>query len=304
MATLKTIAQLDLNLLKVLEALYHQRNMTRAAEQLNLTPSAVSHAVKRLRDALDDPLFERRGSQMRPTPLCRQVVPDVLDALNSLRQSLQNIGTFEPQTVSQRISLAVHEALEPIVFPTLFRHLHSRAPLLDIHSVKLDRQQLSMQLESGEVDFAVDVARPLASPVEHRLVSQTNFCVLSNKDNRSHARLTLNEYQQGAHITVSNRATGKVIEDIAFAQLGLNRDVRLRCQNYQTATELIKTEPLLLTLPFSIARTLVDDSLEICELPFSVPPVDTHLYWHTNARGDALLDWVRGELIEVFEQGF
>jgi DNA-binding transcriptional LysR family regulator len=304
MATLKTIAQLDLNLLKVLEVLYHQRNMTRAAEQLNLTPSAVSHAVKRLRDALEDPLFERRGSQMRPTPLCRQVVPDVLDALNALRQSLQNLGSFEPETVSQRISLAVHEALEPIVFPTLFQHLHSRAPLLDIHSVKLDRQQLSMQLESGEVDFAIDVARPLASPVEHRLVSQTHFCVLSNKENQKHSALTLDQYQHGKHITVSNRATGKVIEDVAFAQLGFNRDVRVRCQNYQTARELIKSEPLLLTLPFSIARTLVDETLEIYELPFLVPPVDTHLYWHTNARGDALLDWVRGELIEVFDQGF
>jgi DNA-binding transcriptional LysR family regulator len=210
------------------------------------------------------------------------------------------MGTFEPETATQRIKLAIHEALEPMVFPFIYEHLNVQAPSLEIHSVKLDRLQLPMQLENGEVDFAIDVARPLAAPVEHQRVTRTEFCVLSH----SAQTITLEQYQNGEHITVSNRATGKVIEDVAFAQLGFNRKVKVRCQNYQTACKLLQSHHFLLTLPRSIAFTLAEKGLVISDMPFSIPPVDTHLYWHENAKGDELMEWVKEKLIGVFADRF
>ncbi|WP_196157351.1 LysR family transcriptional regulator [Reinekea sp. G2M2-21] len=300
MATLKQITQLDFNLLKVLEALYQNQNMTRAAEQLNITPSAVSHAVKRLREVLDDPLFERRGHQMLPTPVCRRVVPDVLALLSQLRMTLQSFGDFDPASVNQHLRLAIHEAIEPLFLPEILALFSETAPQLRFDSVVLDRDVLTMQLESGEVDFAIDVARPLSFPIQHARLVTSEFCLLVSERFYGDDRISTKQYGLGQHITVSNRPTGKVLEDIAFAQLGFNRDVQVRCQNYRTAVEILLQQPFLLTLPRSIASAYLRSELKVLELPFKVPVVETHLYWHAQNQSDGLLNWVGEGLLQHF----
>ncbi len=301
MATLKQIAQLDLNLLKVLEALYQNQNMTRAADQLNITPSAVSHAIKRLRDILEDPLFERRGHQMLPTPVCRRVVPDVLKLMGQLRTTLQTFGDFDPSSANQRLRLAIHEAIEPLFLPEILTAFATVAPQLRFNSVSLERDTLTMQLEAGEVDFAIDVARPLSFPIQHARIATSEFCLLMSKCFFAEPKITTKQYGLGQHITVSNRPTGKVLEDIAFAQLGFNRNVQVRCQNYQTAVKILQQQASMLTLPRSIAETYVSDELKILELPFNVPAVETHLYWHVHSQADGLLKWVGEGLFRHFK---
>lgn len=104
--------QLDLNLLKIFEALYQERNMSRAAQRLHLTPSAVSHAIKRLRSQLADPLFSRQGNMMQPTALCESLAPALINNLDQLRQILQLSEQFSPQTAVNYFRLGIHEALE------------------------------------------------------------------------------------------------------------------------------------------------------------------------------------------------
>lgn len=304
MASLKTIAQLDLNLLKVLEAMYQHRNLTRAAEVLNITPSAVSHALKRLRVSLDDPLFERRGQQMTPTPVCRRLVPEVLQILNTLRQSLQSFGEFSPETSQQTLHIAIHDALEPMLFPVLFNAFRRAAPKLALVSVKLDRAQLESQLETGQVDVAIDIARPLGAPIEHRPLMTSAFCVLGNSAIFSERALTTEQYGKADHVVVSNRPTGKVVEDLAFAQLGFNRNVIVRCQNYPTAIQIVKDQPLLLTLPDSIALAWDITGLTRFELPFEVPASETRLYWHALSGDDPLLRWARGVMVASARDGY
>jgi DNA-binding transcriptional LysR family regulator len=297
MINLKTITQLDLNLLKVLEALYQHENMTRAAEQLNITPSAVSHSIKRLREALDDPLFTRQGTKMQPTPVCRRVMPDIIQTLSQLRRSLQSLGSFDPQTASQTLKLAIHDALEPLFFPAILEAFQQSAPKLNFHSVKLERESLPMQLESGQIDFAIDIARPLSSPIEHHKITTSTFCCLGGKRFFLEQQIDTKAYGQLNHVTVSNRPTGKVLEDLAFAKLGFNRAIKARCQSYPTAVKLLKQQKTILTLPHSIATSLIDSELKIMALPFAVPSVATHLYWHSQTQSDSLHSWLRTELL-------
>lgn len=297
MPSVKAIAQLDLNLLKVAEALYQQENMTRAAEHLNLTPSAVSHAMKRLREVVGEPLFTRQGINMVPTPVCRRLMPELLSALGQMRNALQNLGEFEPQQAQQIIRFAIHDALEPLFFPKAIALFQENAPGLQLHSVKLNREQLATQLNSGEIDFGIDVARALSHPVHHAQLASSSFCVCAGKSQVKSRRLSVESYGRAKHITVSNRPTGKVLEDLAFAQLGFNRDIQVRCQNYQSAKAIIKTQPLLLTLPKSMAESLMDDELKTWPLPFDVPGVETHLYWHEHSQSDGLMQWMREQLL-------
>lgn len=296
MPSIKAIAQLDLNLLKTLEAIYQHRNMTRAAEVLNLTPSAVSHALKRLRESLDDPLFERRGSHMVPTPVCRQLLPELMNTLASLRQTLQSFGVFDPSTAKQTVRIAIHDALEALLLPSILTHFQVKAPQLKFLSVKLVRSQLEAQFEAGTVDFALDIARPLSAPVRHSRLSASEFCVLSSDVHFYHRELTEAVYSKAQHIAVSNRPTGKVLEDVAFARLGIERDIAVRCQHYYTAVQIIQDQPLLLTLPRLLGEVWQQKGLRLEPMPFKVPEVETHLYWHRNSEHDPLLTWVQEQL--------
>jgi len=291
----KQVQQLDLNLLKVFETLYAEQNMSRTAELLFLTPSAVSHAMRRLRTVLQDPLFERQGNRMVPTSACYRLAPKILESLNALRSSLQQFTEFDPYGSEQHFNLAIHDALEALYVPSLFERLHQFSSLMGLSCVKLDRQHLPRQLSMGQADLAIDVALPLSSPIEHCPIANDQLVVLHRSSMAM--PITPADYTHAQHIAVSNRPTGRVIEDIALQQQSINRKVVVRCQSYHTAKALLKQQNFLLTVPGSIAHALQDEQLGISEIPFALPKIAIHLYWHENTREDAAITWLRKQIL-------
>jgi len=298
----KKIQQLDLNLLKVFECLYQERNMSLVAGLLFISPSAVSHAIKRLRVVLNDPLFVRQGQVMQPTSACQRMAPELIDLLNRLRQVLQSCGEFDLKNTSQVFKVAVHDALEPLLMPKLQMALAKQAPNASLVSVKLLREEMSRELSTHQVDVAIDVALPIKQPINHLALSSDQFCVLMHKDNplSEQGGLTAQRYINANHIAVSNRSSGSVVEDIALLQQGINRQVSIRCQTYQSAKEVVKSSVYLLTLPSLIAQHLLEDSLIILPVPVSLPPIVKHLYWHQSTEQDGALVWLRNEIKTIF----
>lgn len=292
----KQLHQLDLNLLRIFEALYEEQNMTRAAERLYVTPSAMSHGIKRLREYLDDPLFERRHGKMQPTSQCRRVAPQLLAGLNAVRMSLQQFTEFDPLNSRQRFNLMIHDALEPLYVPALFSLLRSKAPGIELACQALERQQIQSALTSGQADIAIDVARPMSKPIHHQRISRDEFVVLRKK---SDLPLTLDTYLQAEHVVVSHRASGKVVEEISLQQRNVHRRQALRCQSYNTARYLLKQQPLLLTVPSSVAVQLRDNDLEILPVPVKTTSLDIDMYWHENSEQDAAINWLREQVTTV-----
>lgn len=284
---------LDFNLLKVFEALYRERNMTRTAEVLSITPSAVSHAVKRLRESLNDELFIRQGQKMQPTQACRRIAPQLLDNLHQLRKTLQQFTDFDPGSTEQTFNIAIHTSLEPLFMPVFYNRIHQQAPKASIICMALDRNQVQRQMAAGQVDIAIDVAQPLGSPIQHMSLSKDPFCVLISSKHPKAGKLTKADYLEAKHIAVSNRPKGTVMEDFELQQQGYVRQIPMRCQTYQTAAQVVATSELLLTLPKSIAKQYADDTLRTLDLPFNISDIETHLYWHENTEGDASLEWLR-----------
>ncbi len=296
----KQLQQLDLNLLKVFEVLYQERNMTTASKILFISPSAVSHAVKRLRTALDDELFVRKGQHLDPTAACRQIAPTVIDLLIQLRKTLQQCGNFELAQTRQTFVLAIHDALEPLVLPALHGILNVHAPLAGIKSVKLDRDLVTRQLTNRQVDVMIDVARAIQTPIKHQSLTSDEFAVLMSRQNPFANQLTQSDYLSAEHITVSNRSDGHVVEDISLLQLGMNRQVKIRCQNYHSAKAIVKNTPHLLTLPSLLAKELLDEELIAHPLPISMPALSTHLYWHQDTEQDESINWLRQAIVQSF----
>ncbi|MGX9459684.1 LysR family transcriptional regulator [Shewanella sp. A14] len=306
MSDTKAIQQLDLNLLKVFEALYAEQNMTSAAKSLFVTPSAVSHGMKRLRLVLNDPLFVRQGSKMQPTAACQRMAPQLVSALNRIRQLLQQCGDFNPLTTEQTFRIAIHEALESQIMPALISQVAQLIPHAKMASMTLARESIARQLANGEVDVAIDVARAVNAPLAHKALLSDPFCVLF--DYRQHtmsvgptAELTSDVYVNAEHVAVSSRPIGRVMEDMLLQQQGINRNIKYRCQSYQTAAKIVLGSPFMLTLPRSIAVQFAHPDLRVSTMPFELPDIDTHLYWHTNTEADPAFMWLREQIEQAIE---
>jgi DNA-binding transcriptional LysR family regulator len=305
MTDVSKVQQLDLNLLKVFESIYHEQNMSRSAEVLHITPSAVSHALKRLREYLGDPLFQRSNNRMLPTPACQRMAPQIIDNLTRLRQMLQHWGEFQLGTSQHHFRLGIHYALEPFILPRLAKKLTELAPNTTFASVKVNRENLTKELGAGHIDMAFDVALPFKPPVLHTKIIDDEFCVLMRKGHPLENNLTRQAYFEAKHIGVSNRPSGAAAEDILFQQQGLSRQISIRCQNYYAAKTMLIESDFLLTVPFQLGKELMagmgqTDGLSQVSMPVRLTNIETHLYWHKNTEHDEALSWFRQILISLF----
>lgn len=298
--------KLDLNLLKIFESIYQEQNMSRTAEALHITPSAVSHALKRLRETLGDPLFVRSNNQMLPTSACQRMAPLIIDNLSRLRQILQHWGAFVPASSKHHFRLGLHYALEPSILPSLARHLSLVAPHTSFASIKIERANLTRALAAGHIDMAFDVALPIKAPVLHKVLLSDEFCVLLRGDHPLTTRLDKINYLAANHIVVSNRPSGAALEDILLQQQGLARRISIRCQHYYAAVAMVAESDLLLTMPARLARQMLSDMagkpVSLLALPLKLAPIETHLYWHTQTEQDEALSWFRQQLEWLFGQ--
>jgi len=289
----KRIRQLDLNLLKVFKSLYEEQNMTHAANALHITPSAVSHAITRLRDVLDDPLFRRANNKMVPTAACQRMAPLIIDNLSRLQQILQHWGEFNPATSQHHVRIGMHDALEPALLPKLNKVLARQAPSVSFASIKIDRTNLHRELSTGHIDIALDVAIPIKPTLFSRKLWSSDFCVLLRHGHPLVGKLSKKNYLQASHISVSNRPTGMTIEDTFFQTQGLTRHSTIRCQNYFAATEIVKTSDQLLTVARTMSEQFIDDNIVVEPIPFNISDFGTYLYWHENTDQDSAASWLR-----------
>ncbi|WP_028117838.1 LysR family transcriptional regulator [Ferrimonas senticii] len=291
--------QLDFNLLKVFEAIYTEQSISRAAEILHVTPSAVSHALKRLRERMDEPLFERRGQQMVPTSSCQRMAPQLLDTLSQLKQLLQSWGKFEPASAEQHFQLGISEALEGLFLAPICQRLTRLAPHSRFTSRRFGRDQLERLLLHRQLDLVIDVQMLPPTAVQSQPLLEDQLVVASNSERQS---LTLKEYRQTHHIEVSSRPAGRVLEQYALDKKRLSRHVTVRCQSYQAALSLVAETELLVTLPSSIALSLEQHQTghQIWPLPLESGAIGIHLYWHQSRENDPALSWLIAQIREVF----
>ena len=309
MADSNYINKLDLNLLKIFESIYQEQNMSRTAEALHITPSAVSHALKRLREALNDPLFVRSNNQMLPTSACQRMAPLIIDNLSRLRQILQHWGDFVPASSQHHFRLGLHYALEPSILPLLSALLSKAAPNTSFASIKIERANLTRALAAGHIDVAFDVALPIKPPVLHKKLLTDEFCVMLRASHPLANNLSTASYLAARHIGVSNRPSGAAVEDILLQQQGLVRQINIRCQNFHAAKTIVSESDLLLTLPNRLAVQLIADTniknnVILLNLPLRLAALETHLYWHMQTEQDEALSWFRLQIETLFAQRF
>jgi DNA-binding transcriptional LysR family regulator len=295
------LSQVDLNLFVVLEAIYREGNITRAGQQLNLTQPAISHALKRLRDLLQDPLFVRQGAHMMPTPFTRNMIEQVRQALQIFEANLSQSHNFVPEHTRRSFHLSLWEYLEALILPPLLNRLAHAAPGMSITTSRVKRRDLETELASGSVDLAIEIPMTTSDRIRQKWLLNEGFVVVGRQGHPAIARtLDLDTYLAQRHIQVSSRRQGPSLIDIELSRRGLRRQVFLRSQHNFTACLVVNKTDMLLTLPERHARLLnTGPTNQIHAFPLPAPRLEAHLYWHESVENDPANRWLREQIEDV-----
>lgn len=291
----------DLNLFKVFNAIYTEGNLTKAGEVLHLTQPAISHSLAKLRDAFNDPLFQRRGTKMVPTPFSHGIINDVRQSLALLNNTFKRPELFDAAKEKRQFTLSLRDILESTCLPPLMSYMEINAPGVSIISQRLPRKELETLLSSGKLDFAIDVLLPISDDIDHERMSRDRMVVVARKNHPYlNAGLDVYAYLSQKHILVSSRVEGPGLEDFELSRLGMKRNIGLRCQHYFAACRVVSETDYLLTMPATYALT-INQHLDniIYEVPVDLPPIDVHLYWHKQSENDPANIWLREKFLKI-----
>jgi DNA-binding transcriptional LysR family regulator len=298
------ISKVDLNLFIVLEAIYAEGSITRASLKMNLTQPAISHALNRLRQLFDDPLFERQGHVMTPTPLARSIIEPVRRALRGFEVTLAGAARFDAASSERSFSLGVRDVLEASVLAPLMAGIAQEAPSVTLNTLQVSRRELESELAAGTLDAAIDILLPLSNDIRRAQLGGDKTVVLVRRGHPlvKRRKLTLETYLQLEHIQTSSRRRGPGLEDVELSRQGLQRRIRLRCQHYFAACRVVSETDLALTMPERLARIVNQQfNNQLLPFPLEMPSLDIYLYWHASVDNDPANLWLREQITAAMQ---
>jgi len=304
------ISAIDLNLLRVLEALLAERSVTRAARRVGLSQPAASNALNRLRALLRDPLLVRSGRGMRPTPRAQQLAGPVHAALDQLRQALEDRPAFEPASSRRKAVLGATDYGELAILPGLLAALGRRAPNITLKVRRLPEIFSAPQrdLEDGTVDLAfgfyAEAPALSAGLFSRTLWSERHVCLVRRGHPHIRKTLSLAQYTSAGHVGIFYRGEGPGLIDTALAKRGLERRLAAEAPHFLSVPHLVAATNLIATVPERLAsrfcRLL---PLRSMPLPLDLPPFPFTLLWAERSNSDPALAWLREQIAAIHSTG-
>ena len=300
---------LDLNLLKVFDALMAERNLTRAAERLAMTQPAVSHALKRLRESLGEELFVRQAFGMKPTSHAEELWPEVRTILTRL-QLLLDPQDYLPQQQEHTFRIAMADATAALLLPPLVAQLEETQALANVQVLPLTTRDPRALLEQGDADFALGyfpgaiaaLQTQGTSPLirQHRLYDSTYVCVMRKGHPLAKLELNLDRFCAAHHLLVSFSGRPHGFVDEALGALKRNRRIMLTVNQFFTAGRIVAQSDLLTVLPATfVEATGYKSQLVERPLPMTLHSVEVDMLWHLRSEGRGADTWMRERLIEA-----
>lgn len=295
--------KIDYNLFQILLTIYQEQSITGAAAKLNLTQPAVSHALARLREKFADPLFVRHGRKMQATPQCIKMIPAVKAGLASLNHTLSHSVQFDIKQHQGKLKLGFRDLLEALFFPALMQVMNREAPQLQLRSQQFGQPELERQLQSGDVDLAIDILFATQPDINNCAVCNDDFVLVSRPGHPISSAPDIEEYMSYGHIVASLNDADVNLVDIALTKHQRSRRVALRCETYFSALYVMNSSDLLMTIPRIFAQLVSQHMpIQILPVPFAVAPLQIHMYWHEKLQDDPVNLWLRGQLMAIAEE--
>lgn len=295
----------DLNLLLALDALLGEAHVTRAAGKVGLSQSAMSHALSRLREKLQDPLLVRTKRGMEPTERARTLTAPLRAALSEIDRALGPSAEFSPKQARQTFYVGSSDYEQLTLVRPLLARLAREAPGIDL--VLRSPQPLTSVpelLARGELDLVV---KPLAKAdavqgiYHQRLIALDRFVVVARKGNPFVGKkLTLKRFLAAPHALVAPGGTPRGLVDDLLAKRGLSRRIMLATPHFLVAPHFIAESDMLLTMAERVARryaAMLD--LELHPLPLPLPGFSVHAIWHARTHASPAHRYLRQAFFSI-----
>lgn len=295
------LATLDLNLLRVFDAVARERHVTRAAQRLNLSQPAVSNALARLRAALGDELFLRRPGGVEPTELALALAGPVAGVLDRLRDTLAVHAPFEPASTNRVFTVALSEYAEAVLAPPLLARMAQEAPGALLAIRHADRTNWQALLERGEAELAIAVLpEPPAIYTRIRLLPEGFMTLMRPGHPLATGVLTEDRVIGFPHLLHSPNGSRDGALDVALATRGKRRRLGAVVAHLSAAPEILQRTDMVMTLSARLATRLAEaHGLVVRECPVEIRHTRLSMIFHRRFESDAGHAWLRRMMLAV-----
>ncbi len=284
---------MDLNLVRVFVEIFEGRSLTTAARRLYVTQSAVSQSLTRLRKLLDDPLFQRHGRLMEPTPVAREVYPAFRDALAGITGAVDKRGEFDPKHSTRQFRIALSELGEVGWLANIVADLRREAPHVRVRTLPLQLHDVEDWLTRGLVDLAIAPV-DLPGDVDHTTIKVQTYSVVMSQDHELAAgQLTVEQYLSTPRAVVASDSSAVHLEAVE-RRAEAHTEPAVVAQHYASILSLVLQSPdLIAVTPRSLAAGWAKSwPIVIKPLPFDMDSVRLAVYRRPGTINSASLDWL------------
>jgi len=289
----------DLNLLITLDAVLAEGSVARAAQRLHLSPSAMSRALARLREATGDPLLVRAGRGLVPTPRALELREQVRQLVQDATVVLRPAERINLKQLVRTFTLRTREGFIENVGADLIARIGAQAPGVRLCFVQKPNKE-STALRDGTVDLEVGVVGKATGPevCSHVLFKDRFVGVVRTGHALSQGELTPARYAEGCHISVSRRGRDTGLIDDALKPLGLEREIVTIVGGFSSALALARASEMIASVPERQTGNLRAGMYSF-PLPVAVPDITISLLWHPWLDADPAHRWLRGLVLDI-----
>lgn len=287
----------DLNLVLVFDALWTQRQVSRAAVALGTTQPTLSNALRRLRQTFNDPLFVHSGRAMLPTPLAETLAGHWRDAAAGFRRGMSVAAHFDPQAANRMFTLVMTDIAEAVILPKIVHLCRTEAPHVLFRTAQMSSDRILDALRSGEVDLAIGYIPALGSGMKRHRLFETEYVVISQKEHPAiprGGRLTRPIFIAGRHAVADATGTGHVLVERALRREGVDSRIGVHVAGFLSLPRIVAFSDMFATVPRALARLMQHAvPIEIHRHPLELPSLQIQEFWHERFDADAGIRWLR-----------
>jgi len=299
----RNMTNIDLRLLTIVNELNKTRSVSQAAENLELSQSAVSMSLARLRKHFNDPLFVRTPDGMEPTPQMSELIELLEKAEGLLETALMHRVVFNPSTSDRLFRLGATDITRVTILPSLMKRLHATA-----RSVGIELQDISEEtprlLHAGRLDLAVGYMPSAGSGFcQQRLFKDRFVCAVRTNHSRIEHTVSLEQFESESHVVLTMPGSGIEIVEKALEANRILRKVRLRLPGCFGISSMITGADCLAIVPEQLGKLIASTGrIKLVPLPFVLPPYYVMQHWHERYTHDPASRWLRALIAELFTE--
>lgn len=301
---MRHLNDIDLNLLRVFQAIMEERSLTLAAVRLEITQPAVSYALGRLRKLFDDGLFVRTPDGMLPTQAAERLSVHIGRALAAVRDALNEAEPFNPASSTREFRLCMSDIGEQVFLPALCERLQGIAPGIKISSELIPIEQVEERMRLGQLDFAIGNLPTLKATTNYTSLFHEQYACMTRKREGLPARhISVEAFLAMQHISVTSTDSSHLAIEDNLASLGYKRHIALRVPHFTVVPQILLRTGWMVTLPKGVAKALNQSrQFMIYPLPVEMPGFESTVHWHRSFDADAGSQWFRTFIMETLRR--